>query len=105
VQALENDRGAVLELGQHSLDVRRARERRRPPREIRRVRRDVELRAGLGEAKPRKAERAGREKPLDVGDGEEVVEATLLGPGDDERLLLPVAVEELLDGDRMERSG
>ena len=104
VQRLEDDRRAVLELGEHPLDLGGARERRRPPGDIRRVGRDVELRAGLREPEARIAQTAGREKPLDVSDREEVAEAPLLGPRDDERLLLPVAVEELLGGDRVERS-
>jgi hypothetical protein len=47
VQALEDDRRAVLELGQDALDVRRAREGLRPPGKILRVLGDVELRTGL----------------------------------------------------------
>jgi hypothetical protein len=105
VQALEDDRGAVLELREDALDLGRAGERRRPPREVGRVGRDVELRARLGEPEAGVAEPSGREKPLDVRDGQEVIEAALLGPGDDERLLLPVAACELLGGDRVERTG
>jgi hypothetical protein len=37
MEPLENDRCAVLELGEDALDVRRAGERLRPPRQILRV--------------------------------------------------------------------
>jgi hypothetical protein len=104
VQALQDDGGAILELREHALHVRRAGEGRRSPGDVRRVGRDIEPRARLGETEAGVPEPAGGEKPLDVRDGQEVVEATLLGPRDDERLLLPVAVEELLGGDGVERT-
>jgi len=104
VQALEDDRRSVLELGEDALHVCRPGEGRGPPREILRVRRDLELRSGLREPEAGKAQPARREKPLDVSGGEEVVETALLGPWDDERLLLPVLREEVLARDRVESS-
>jgi hypothetical protein len=50
-------------------------------------------------AKPARAE-----KPLDVGDREEVVEPLRFVPRDDERLLLPVLAEKLLGRDRVDRA-
>jgi hypothetical protein len=104
MQPLKDDRRAVLELGEDTLDIGSARKGLRAPREVGRVGGDIELRAGLGEAEAGKAEAAGAEEPLDVRDGQEVVEATFLRARDDERSLLPVALEELLDGDRFERA-
>jgi hypothetical protein len=104
VQALEDDRRAVLELREDALHLGRGRERRRAPGEVGRVARDLEFGVCLGETEARVPKPAGCEKPLDVRDRQEVVEATLLGPRDYERLLFPVAVEELLGGDRIERA-
>jgi hypothetical protein len=58
VQALEDDRRAVLELREDALDVCGAGEGLRAPREVFRVVGDVELRAGLREPEGRKAEPA-----------------------------------------------
>jgi hypothetical protein len=58
VQALEDDRRAVLELGEDSLDIRGAREGLRPPGEVLRVVGDVELRAGLCQPEAREAKPA-----------------------------------------------
>jgi hypothetical protein len=104
VQSLEDDRRPVLELREDALDLGRAGERFRPPRDILRVRGDLELGARLGETEARVAKPAGREQPLDILDGEEVVEEAPLGSWDDERLPLPIAVEELLGGNRIEGS-
>jgi hypothetical protein len=49
-----------------------------------------------------KAPRA--DEPLDVRDGEEVVETAALRARNDERPLLPVFGEELLGGDRVDRA-
>jgi hypothetical protein len=61
VQALEDDRRAVLELGEDALDVGGPAEGLRAPREILRVVGDLELRAGLGQPEAREAKPPGRE--------------------------------------------
>jgi hypothetical protein len=58
VQALEDDRRTILELGEDPLDIRGAREGLRPPGEVLRVVGDVELRAGLREPEAREAKSA-----------------------------------------------
>jgi hypothetical protein len=55
VQALEDDRRAVLELGEDTLDICGAREGLRPPGEVLRVVGDGELCAGLREPEAREA--------------------------------------------------
>jgi hypothetical protein len=55
VQALEDDRRTILELGEDPLDIRGAREGLRPPGEVLRVVGDVELRARLREPEAREA--------------------------------------------------
>jgi hypothetical protein len=104
METLEDERGAGFELGEHLSDVRHAGERSRTPRDALRVRRRVDLLPGLDEAEPRRAQAPGAEKPLDVGDRQEGVIPTHLGTLDDERLLLPVLAEELLDRDRVDRA-
>ena len=103
MQALEDDRGAVLEL-------RAARARtsatpvngRRPPGEVGRVARDG--RARLHEPEARRPDGGLGDQPLDVPGGEEVVEPAFLLARDDERLLLPVLREEALGLDRRDRA-
>jgi hypothetical protein len=57
----------------------------------------------LDEPEGRVADSSGADEPLDVGFGQEDVEAPRLLPGDDERLLLPVPAEEVFGRDRVDR--
>ena len=97
VQRLEDDRRALGERRGDAVGVGRSGELGRPPGNVRRILRERDLRAGLDQAEAREAQAAGADQPLDVSGREQVVEATLLPPRDDERLLLPVPVEELVD--------
>jgi hypothetical protein len=99
---LEDDRRAGFELLEHAPDVGGAGERRRPPGKVDGVVVDLELGAFLDEPESREADAARADEPLDVGEGQEVVEAALLRPRDDKRLLLPVLGEKLLRRDRVE---
>jgi hypothetical protein len=102
VQTLEDDRGAGFEFGEDAVDVGRPRERLRPPGNVDGVVVEPDLRPLLDETKGRVADSGRADEPLDVGFGQEGVEAPGLCPGDDERLLLPVLAQELLGGDRVE---
>jgi hypothetical protein len=104
VQPLEDERGACLELGEDAADVGRPVEGCGPPRDAGRVRAELELRPCLDEAEAGVAKAARADEPLDVRDGEEVVETAALRARNDERLLLPVLGEELLGGDRVDRA-
>jgi hypothetical protein len=105
VQALEDDRGAGFELGQDPVDVGRRRERLRAPGDVDGVVVEPDLRALLDETERGIADSRRADEPLDVGFGQEGGEAPRLLPGDDERLLLPVAAKELLGRDRVDRAG
>jgi hypothetical protein len=102
VQRLQHDRGAPGEGGCDAARIGRAAERSRPPGDVARVLRERDLRARLDQAEAGKAQAARADEPLDVRDGEEVVETALLTSRDDERLLLPVLLEELPDADRLD---
>ena len=82
VQALDHDRGSRLELGEHALDVRGARERHRPPRKVDRVVGDLELRPLLDEPEGGKAQPRLADEPLDLPLGEQVVEPPGWSPCD-----------------------
>jgi hypothetical protein len=96
VQALEDDRGARFELGQDPVDVGRRREGLGAPGNVDGVVVEPDLRALLDETERRIADSRRADEPLNIGFGQEAVEAPRLRPGDDERLLLPVAAEEVL---------
>jgi hypothetical protein len=96
VQGLEDDRRPVLELGQDAVDVDRPAEGDRAPTEVDRVRGGLEYCALPDEPERGEADRARADQPLDVLGREQVAEASRLLPVDDERLLLPVAGEEVL---------
>ena len=75
---------------------------RRPPGQVGRVAGDG--RARLDEPEAGRPDPGLGDQPLDVPDGEEVVEAAFLLARDDERLPLPVLREEALALDRRERA-
>ena len=101
VQRLEDDRRARLPLGEDAGDVHRLREGG-PPGDVGGVGADVELPTLAHQPESGIADRRGADQPLDVGLGEEVVEAARLVPRDDERPLLPMLGEERVGGDGVE---
>jgi len=104
VKSLKDERGACFKLREDAPDLRSAAEGRRPPGKAFRVRADVEFLTRFDQTKRWIAEASRAEKPLDVGNREEVVEASLLVARDDERLPLPVLGEELLRRDGLDCS-
>ena len=101
VQRLEDDGGARLPLGEDAGDVHRLREGG-PPGDVGGVGADVELPTLAHQPESGIADRRGADQLLDVGLGEEVVEAARLVPRDDERPLLPMLGEERVGGDGVE---
>ena len=96
VERLEDDRRAGLPLGEDARNVGGARERRAPRDVVACTSPTIELAALLHQPERRVANRGRADEPLDVGLGEQVVEATRLVPRDDERPPLPVLGEERL---------
>jgi hypothetical protein len=100
VQCLEDDRRAALELRGDALDLRGSGEGRRRPGDALGVVAERVLLAFLDDSEGRIPEPAARDAALDFLDRQEVVEAPLLVPRNEEGFLLPVLVEEAfgLDG-------
>jgi hypothetical protein len=78
MEPLEDKCRPCLELTQDTPDFRGPAKGRGTPGDARRVRGGVDFLSGLDKSEGRLAQASGAEKPLDVGDGEEVVETRLL---------------------------
>jgi hypothetical protein len=100
LKRLEDDRRAALELGGDVFYARRPRERFRGPGNVLDVVAEDDLLVLLDDSERGVAEAACGNATLDLRDREQVVEAPLLVPRDEEGLPLPVFVEEAirLDG-------
>jgi hypothetical protein len=82
-------------------DFDRRRKRSGPPRQIRRVLPDVQIRARLHEAERRVAQSSRRDEATGLDHREQVVEAPLLTARDEEGLRLPVLLQEAGGLDRL----
>jgi hypothetical protein len=99
LECLKDDRRAALELGGDPFDVGGAGERRRRPGDVLRVVAEPDLRILLDDPERGVPQPAGRDPALDLGERQEVEEASLLVAWDEEGFSLPELTEEALGFD------
>src|SRR5215218_7846853 len=105
MESLDDEGGATLELRRDSLDVRRRGEPGWAPGNRLRIVGYWDFLALLHEPDRRVAQARRRDEPLGLGLRQQVVEATLLAPRDEEWPALPVLLEEPAGVDRLDTAG